>query len=425
MSIFSRLHAAVRGILHLITRPVRQAAGTGGIVIQAYRGFGSGQEVYLEGRVFNQAASERVGKSAWNELQDLWRRLMRTGRPGVLVNARFYGAEGGFVTDSTGFFRVHLRLPAAPPLDRRWHMMELEIKPDENGGPKAKTEAEVFLPHTGSRYIVISDIDDTVMYTGVANKFIMLKNLFFRPAASRVAFPGVAAFYRALHAGKSGKEANPMLYVSRAPWSIYGMLDAFFHMHRIPVGPVLFLRDWGMTPKRPFPRQAKGHKLQLIRRMLEVYQGLPFILIGDSGQHDPDIYASIVRENPGRILAIYIRNVSRDQPRIREINELAEEIAAAGSSLLLAADTEAMAEHAAKKGWIAGWERQEVRAGRRELDEDAAGPTREVTGESVAETRRAVAEGAVEKALQEENGEDTAANVMVEPQNKRDQSGGR
>jgi phosphatidate phosphatase APP1 len=79
----------------------------------------------------------------------------------------------------------------------------------------------------------------------------MLWRLFVEDAQSRVAFPGVAALYRALHAGVSGQEANPILYVSRAPWGLYDILDEFFDLHGIPVGPVLFLREWGSRGRAP------------------------------------------------------------------------------------------------------------------------------------------------------------------------------
>ncbi len=80
-------------------------------------------------------------------------------------------------------------------------------------------------------------------------------------------------------------------------------------------------------------------------------EDLPFILIGDSGQRDPEIYAEIVREHPGRVLAIYLRNVS-DAARREGIEALAQEVVAAGSTLLLAVDTHAMAVHAAERGFI-------------------------------------------------------------------------
>ncbi|WP_419511803.1 phosphatase domain-containing protein [Methylobacterium fujisawaense] len=181
----------------------------------------------------------------------------------------------------------------------------------------------------------------------------MLWRLFVEDAESRVAFPGVAALYRALHAGAGGGEGNPMLYVSRAPWGLYEMLSEFFQRHGIPAGPVLFLREWGLSWTHPLPRRATDHKHALIRHMLALYRDLPFVLIGDSGQHDPEVYAQIVEENPGRVLAVYIRNVSRGSARVEEIVRLAGAVARAGSSLVLAADSVAMAEHAAAIGLIA------------------------------------------------------------------------
>ena len=172
-----------------------------------------------------------------------------------------------------------------------------------------RASGQVFIPPAQCRCVVISDIDDTVMRTGVANKLKMLWRLFVADAASRVAFPGAAALYRALHAGAAGNEANPMLYVSRAPWGIYEMLTEFFHRHAIPEGPVMFLREWGLSWRHPLPRRAEDHKRDLIDHMLRLYADLPFVLIGDSGQHDPEVYAEIVAEHPGRVVAVYIRNV--------------------------------------------------------------------------------------------------------------------
>jgi len=181
----------------------------------------------------------------------------------------------------------------------------------------------------------------------------MLWRLFMQDPADRVAFPGTAALLNALHRGRTGDEMNPMLYVSRGPWSIYELLDEFFNRHEIPVGPILFLREWGLTLSNPLPRRANGHKLALIRNMLELYDTLPFILIGDSGQKDPEIYAQVVEEHPGRVEAIYIRDVTRSAERDEGIAELARQVEAAGSTLIVAADSMTMARHAAARGLIA------------------------------------------------------------------------
>jgi phosphatidate phosphatase APP1 len=271
--------------------------------------------------------------------------------------------------------------------------------------------------------VVISDIDDTVMHTGVANKLGMLWRLFVADAQSRVAFSGVVSLYRALHGGVSGDEGNPMLYVSRAPWGIYAVLEEFFAQHGIPVGPVLFLREWGISWRSPLPRKAADHKQELIRNMLELYSELPFVLIGDSGQHDPEVYRQIVEEHPGRVLAVYIRNVSRDPNRIAEIEELAAAVAAAGSSLVLAANSLAMAEHATSLGLVPAGTVQEV-AGERADQSEASSTTGtgHVTRASPEQTAATVDEGKLADLLTS-GSEEVPPSVVVEPEGAGHPSG--
>ncbi|MGH6885884.1 MAG: App1 family protein [Geminicoccales bacterium] len=396
----------------MLARPVSAASSQGPFVLQPYRGYGSREEVFLIGRVFRQptfGSSVREGMLG-RQLIDIARGVLRHGTAGATLVARFCGAEQRVATDRDGYFRIHLHPARPPPADRLWHPVSLElIEP-----ARVRAEGELFVPPATCRYVVISDIDDTVMYTGVASKAKMLWRLFLRGARSRVAFPGVAALLSALHRGRSGAELNPMLYVSRGPWSIYEVLDEFFNLHRIPIGPLLFLREWGLTLQRPFPRRAKDHKLELIRNMLALYRDLPFVLIGDSGQRDPEIYARIVREHPGRVLAIYIRNVSRGPGRHRAIGQLALEVVDAGSSLLLAADSLAMARHALEHGLVPPEALSEVREERKvEPDGTEEKPTRQIERPTRRETRRAVQQGELEEAL-DEGEENVSRNVVVE-----------
>ena len=98
--------------------------------------------------------------------------------------------------------------------------------------------------------------------------------------------------------------------------------------------------------------RTRQYKLAQIREIMGTYPSLPFVLVGDSGQEDPEIYGELVTEFPGRIFAIYIRNVSPHPERLASIRALAERVTAAGSTLLLADDTLAAARHAAAHGWI-------------------------------------------------------------------------
>ena len=141
-----------------------------------------------------------------------------------------------------------------------------------------------------------------------------------------------------------------MFYVSNSPWNLYDLLSDFFNLRGIPIGPVLFLRDWGLSDEGFLPTHTRKQKRGDVKRIIETYPDLPFILIGDSGEEDPEIYAEVVSLYPNRIRAVYIRNVSRDPARIDRIKALAEEVLKAGSVLILAETTLPLAEHAAKAG---------------------------------------------------------------------------
>jgi phosphatidate phosphatase APP1 len=403
-----RLANAFRWLVHLLARPVRATTGQGPVIVQPYRGYGSREEIFLIGRVFQQPVLGAGRGGVGRDLLDLVRRFLRWGLAEAALIARFCGTEQRIVTDRDGYFRVHLRPERPPPPERLWHRVELELLEPA----RVAAEGELFVPPSSCRYVVISDIDDTVVQTGVANKVLMLWRLFMQGARSRTAFPGMAALLQALHDGRSGHEVNPMLYVSRAPWGIYEVMEEFFRLHRIPIGPILFLREWGLTLQNPLPRRAPDHKLELIRNMLALYRDLPFVLIGDSGQRDPEIYAQLVREHPGRVLAIYVRNVSRDAMRHRAIGELAAQVVDAGSSLLLAADSLAMAEHAAELGLISADARARV------LAELADSPQR--AGPEYGRARRAGSKGELQDALAVDSGDQAPRSVILEADRRED-----
>jgi len=123
-------------------------------------------------------------------------------------------------------------------------------------------------------------------------------------------------------------------------------------LHDIPAGP-FFLQDYGFGPHKVLKLSNKAHKLPIIRGLLDFYPDLPFVLIGDSSQQDPEIYAQIIEEYPGRILAVYIRDV-RGDARDAEVEALAAAAAADGVDLLLVPDSATAARHAAGLGLIAG-----------------------------------------------------------------------
>lgn len=419
--------------------------GPGPVKIVPYRGYGRPDRLHLRGRVIEDKHIPEAERNdnLWENLLNMYKRLESDEVPGARLVARFGDVEQEVVADEEGFFEVLIE-PRTPLAERRlWHPVELELLdpiPGEQERAPVKEIGQVLVPPPTARHVVVSDIDDTVLQSDATHVVKMARHVFLGNAHTRLPFPGVAALYRALFTGKNGAEMNPLFYVSSSPWNLYDLLSQFFNLQGIPVGPVLFLRDWGVTPEEIFPTNHKEYKMGYIRQMLDFYPDMPFILIGDSGQEDPEIYAELVAAYPKRIQAVYIRNVTRDLKRPEMVKELAKKVIEAGSALVLADDSVSIAKHAIEMGFIPADALPSIHEEKRKdeapptpieklLGEEpkTEAPTVKVDGGSTAETKQAVKEGAVEEVMKEAGKETTEKppTVVVEgkdaKQQKKDQ----
>jgi len=216
------------------------------------------------------------------------------------------------------------------------------LEPDPSRQIKESFQAPIVIP-TKPKFGIISDIDDTIIKTGVHNLFKLAKNTLLGNAQSKEVFAGAAKFYQALVA-----KENPIFYVSSSPWNLYDSILQVFEINDLPFGP-LILRDWGFSKDEILPIHNKKYKLAEIRRILDINYDLKFILIGDSGQEDPEIYTEIVANYPERILAVYIRDVS-DQKRDNEVKALQAKLKEHDIDLVLADSTDVFYEHFKQNG---------------------------------------------------------------------------
>jgi phosphatidate phosphatase APP1 len=371
----------------------------------------------------------------------MYKRFESDEIPFARVRARLGEVVKEVQCDVEGFFEVEIEPSPSLPEDHLWHKIELElIEPVRPGSEPARAEGQVLVAPKEAQFGVISDIDDTVVETNAAQLLKMARTVFLGNARTRLPFKGVAAFYRALLMGGrlegvERKEVNPLFYVSSSPWNIYDLLTDFFHLQNIPLGPIMFLRDWGISEREILPTSHRSHKLEAIRSIMGMYKDLDFILIGDSGQEDPEIYADVINEFPERVKAVYIRNVSRDLKRPEAVRALAKEVAQSGCTMILADDTLPMAEHALEQGWIAPQDLPEIWV-EKKADEAPPGPVEKLLGETEEEEApqvvveaeskeaavEAVEEGVVEEAL--EAGEEETKKpptVIVDAEEEKDE----
>jgi phosphatidate phosphatase APP1 len=347
--------------------------------IVPYRGHGTTETLYVRGRVLEgkpiPPASEH--DSAWRNLANTVRRLETDEVPAARVRALAGEATMETLADEEGYFEFALDAQTFTGGREVWRAVDLELlDPVAKDGSACRSVARVLVPPEQSKFGVISDIDDTVVKTDVTNLLRMLRLVFLTNARTRLPFDGVAAFYRALHRGDAGDTTNPIFYVSSSPWNLYDLLHEVFEVHGIPAGP-LFLKDYGIAREVLLSLGHREHKLRSIEHILETHPGLPFVLVGDSGQQDPEIYYEVARRFPGRIRVVYIREVAVGEARDAELKAITAEMGRLGVEMLCVADTVSAARHAVSLDLIDEASLAEV-AGEKRREERKPGPLESV-----------------------------------------------
>ncbi|SFU63377.1 Phosphatidate phosphatase APP1 [Pontibacter akesuensis] len=332
------------------------------INIMPYYGFGSDTYVYVKGRVLEDEKVSQPEKddNVLQHLEATYKRYESDEIPGITLTASFAGQTITVETDEEGFFEVEFRTDTPIDYSTAGHKVKLQLQEQKTDHDRMEAEAHVFVPGKDAGFGIISDIDDTVLVSKVTHILGKLKLMLLQNSLERSPFPGIAGFLRALCKGNDGKGQNPLFFVSGSEWNLYDLLISFFRSHDIPEGPLL-LRDKGTRLDRgDFETSEQEYKREKIRHILDTYPDLNFICIGDSGQHDPEIYQHIVQEYPGRILGVYIRDVTPEK-RDKEVRDIANQVEAKGTKMLLAEETLSAAKHAAEMGWINESQLREVK----------------------------------------------------------------
>ena len=297
--------------------------------IIGFQSYGTPSMLHLRGRALEDESIDLDQKGFFNLLRNTWKRfetdeVRNTGIVVELPNGELYSTT----TDNHGYFLLKEQVSGLSEWVNKEGWLQLGLSFADTGLKRRilhqnKFPAKMLIPKSSAEYGVISDIDDTILHTGVVSslKWRVLANTFFKSATSRSALEGTSDFYHKLHRGKSGNAANPIFYVSHSPWNLYRYLELFLRVNNFPKGPIL-LRSMASFRSRN-KQQTNPHKYQEIVHILDTYPKLSFILIGDSGERDGDIYLDISRKHPGRIKAIYLRSVN-DAKRVGRIKEMFE-----------------------------------------------------------------------------------------------------
>jgi len=224
-----------------------------------------------------------------------WRSFLTASVAGARIEVTVGGTVHTVTADRGGMVDEVL----AADLPPGWHDVQLRT---QDG---ATSIAPIQVVGPGVRHGIVADIDDTVMVTRLPRPLVAAWNSFVRHENAREPVPGMAALFARL---RSDQPDMPVMYLSTGAWNAAPAIGRFLRRHRFPAG-TLLLTDWGPTNTGWF-RSGRRHKVTELHRLFTEFPGIRWVLVGDDGQHDPEIYAGAATHFPGRVRAIVIRQLT-------------------------------------------------------------------------------------------------------------------
>jgi phosphatidate phosphatase APP1 len=276
---------------------------------------------------------------------------------GVNVRGELQGNVVEGTTDRHGFAALTFTVPDLAP---GWHEVTVTTVPHRDDIISEVTATgRVFKPHPQAPVAVISDLDDTVIRSGLTEGLSAARRTLLGDQHTRRAIPGVSSWYRGMSRLGTIDGVEPAyFYVSTGTWSFYEMLVQFLQLRGFPRGP-LFLTDWGPTD-RYLHRSGAMHKKHTIGRLLQAYPDTGFVLVGDVGQGDFEAYTDAARRFGSQVRLIVLLPVG-DAGRQAEIAAQAEAARAEGIAVHVVNTVEEAAEIAQEAGLCDDLTIEEVR----------------------------------------------------------------
>lgn len=325
--------------------------------IQVYNGFGNEKEFFIQGMVI-----EDKGLTIPNENHKFWHNMLATIKrfsgdeiAGVNVKASFEDQVKATETDEQGFFSFRFEFKDNPKLQTginwlnvHFHLLDKIIE----NQPEIETTGQAMIIAGGNGHIIVSDIDDTVMVSHSTQLLKKLRLMLFKNALTRHPFEGISSFYRALEKGNKSNGRHPFFYVSSSEWNLYDLLDDFFRHNQLPNGIFLLRRlEHSILHFWKSGGGSHQHKYSKIKHLLNLYPIRKFILIGDSGQRDPEIYTRLALKFPGRIDTIFIRKI-RSRAFFTRDENIEEELKKVNTSYFEVKNSHEAGLIALEKGYI-------------------------------------------------------------------------
>ncbi|GAB3579784.1 App1 family protein [Calidifontibacter terrae] len=263
--------------------------------VLGYTGYGSPRFARVMGRLVLSKAGDEPSGPLDAPVRRGIRAFLAAPQTDRDVTIEFGRASMTVRTDRGGYFDVDL---TDHGLGAGWHHARVS-------SGDAVTDVALQIIGDDIDFGIISDIDDTCLITSLPRPMLAAYNTFVLEETARRVVPGMSALYRSLLAHHP---SSPIIYLSTGAWNTQPVLARFFARHGFPAGSLL-MTDWGATETAVF-RSGSDHKRTQLRRLATEFPNIRWLLVGDDGQHDPELYDEFTNDHPDNVRAIAIRQLT-------------------------------------------------------------------------------------------------------------------
>lgn len=265
--------------------------------IRPFAGYGTSEQIRVLARIVLEPSRDLEIVQAAEALLHRrgWRNFMAMTKVNAEATIVVGDTEVPVTADRGGYIDVRIKNPGLEP---GWHDLTIV------GADGATASAPVQIIGDDTTFGIVSDIDDTILSTWLPRPLLAAWNSFILTEQARQAVPGMARWYQQMLEANPGA---PIIYISTGAFNTYPMIRRFQSRHGIPTGAML-LTDWGPTNTGWF-RSGSDHKRMALRELARDMPHVRWLLVGDDGQHDPDIYGEFAELQPAHVAARAIREL--------------------------------------------------------------------------------------------------------------------
>jgi len=279
--------------------------------IVVYHAYGNTHQMVIQGRMGKKKTFKEV-KEDDNWFRNLWRRARQVEGDEIesqtifaSVNHEKFETKG----DDEGYFEFNITTQKA--LKTGHEKVALNIE-----GNKNVHETEVTIIGKEPLVGIISDFDDTMIVSNVTNKIKLGYNTVFKNYKQRTVVPTMLERFQKILAQNPKDTPSTLFVLSGSPQQLFIAVEEFLAFHHFPKRTLILKKAHGDN-KDPLTDQF-AYKTQKIERLIKLYPNMKWVMFGDSGEKDAQVYKYIKEKYPKSVISYYIRDV--ESGAIKEYN---------------------------------------------------------------------------------------------------------